>query len=270
MSALTNFLKLFKLNPQTDGNDTFNLDTALNDNWDKVDAAVSELDTTKLDKSAVGVPGGVPSLGEDGKVKSSELPEIDLSSKADVTALAQEITDRQAADNNLQVIFNDVLVLKASLDSPTFLGTPRSTMPPISDNSTRIATTSYVNAYNKNAFSVGSYNGTYWSGASNKNVLSFSTLPKLLLITQYHPKASYQGTTWNAIRNSIGIISPRLKIGYSIIFYDANTGTPSMNKLNVSWSGNSVYWYYDVESQGAKQLNDTSHPDYLYDYIAIL
>lgn len=43
MSVVTKILKLFKYNPATDGSLTFNIDTALNDNWDKIDAAVEQL-----------------------------------------------------------------------------------------------------------------------------------------------------------------------------------------------------------------------------------
>lgn len=39
MALFTTILNLLKKNPATDGNDTFNIQTMLNDNWDKVDAA---------------------------------------------------------------------------------------------------------------------------------------------------------------------------------------------------------------------------------------
>ena len=37
MSILTDVLKLFKYNTTTDGEQTFNMDTGLNENWDKID-----------------------------------------------------------------------------------------------------------------------------------------------------------------------------------------------------------------------------------------
>lgn len=37
MSTLTTFLSLLKKNPETDGSDTFNIQTMLNENWDKID-----------------------------------------------------------------------------------------------------------------------------------------------------------------------------------------------------------------------------------------
>jgi len=40
MSSNTTKIGLYKANPITDPNDNFNLDTLLNNNWDKIDAAV--------------------------------------------------------------------------------------------------------------------------------------------------------------------------------------------------------------------------------------
>jgi len=43
MGILTNFLNLFKYDPSTDGESTFNIDTALNENWEKIDTATKEI-----------------------------------------------------------------------------------------------------------------------------------------------------------------------------------------------------------------------------------
>ena len=42
MSILTSFLKLFKYEPDTEGLSTFDIDLALNQNWDKVEAGVKD------------------------------------------------------------------------------------------------------------------------------------------------------------------------------------------------------------------------------------
>lgn len=42
MTSYTPNLKLLKKNPSTDGNDTFNITTMINDNWDKVDTAFAD------------------------------------------------------------------------------------------------------------------------------------------------------------------------------------------------------------------------------------
>lgn len=57
MSTTTENLGLFKYDPSTDGAQTFNIEKALNENWDKIDEKV-------------------PVLDEDGKVPESQLPEI--------------------------------------------------------------------------------------------------------------------------------------------------------------------------------------------------
>lgn len=43
MPKKTPNLDLYKVNGATDGNDTFNVDVVLNDNWDKIDAAVGKI-----------------------------------------------------------------------------------------------------------------------------------------------------------------------------------------------------------------------------------
>lgn len=43
MASNTPKLNLLKKNPATDGNETFNIKTMLNDNWDKIDGAVGDL-----------------------------------------------------------------------------------------------------------------------------------------------------------------------------------------------------------------------------------
>lgn len=52
MSSNTPNLGLLKKDPLTDGNDTFNIKTMLNDNWDKIDEAVSAIDEKVTDHSS--------------------------------------------------------------------------------------------------------------------------------------------------------------------------------------------------------------------------
>lgn len=42
MSSLSNFLKLFKWNAEEDGEEAFNIEKALNENWDKIDDKIKE------------------------------------------------------------------------------------------------------------------------------------------------------------------------------------------------------------------------------------
>ena len=50
MSTTTEKLALFKYDPSTDGAQTFNIKQAMNDNWDKIDDAVKDIDTTLQNK----------------------------------------------------------------------------------------------------------------------------------------------------------------------------------------------------------------------------
>ncbi len=46
MSILTSFLNLFKYDPVADKENTFNITTALNENWDKLDNKIEEISNT--------------------------------------------------------------------------------------------------------------------------------------------------------------------------------------------------------------------------------
>jgi hypothetical protein len=75
LSSNTPNLDLLKKNPVTDGDDTFNIDTMLNDNWDKIDAAVGEMkdeldnisipDASLTQKGVVQLSSAINSTAED-------------------------------------------------------------------------------------------------------------------------------------------------------------------------------------------------------------
>ena len=60
MSLVTSFLGLFKHDTSNDAdlNSNFDIDTALNENWDKVDAGVKKLNDEKVSKET-GKPIGI-------------------------------------------------------------------------------------------------------------------------------------------------------------------------------------------------------------------
>ncbi|WP_046214791.1 bactofilin family protein [Paenibacillus wulumuqiensis] len=67
MASNTPNLGLLKKNPVTDGNDTFNIQTMLNDNWDKIDLAIGDIPSQidELSETAVTykpIPAGVTSV----------------------------------------------------------------------------------------------------------------------------------------------------------------------------------------------------------------
>ena len=81
MSSTTDNLHLYKADPVTDGNDTFNIDTMLNQNWDAVDAAVKAADD-KADKAAGDA--------------------VTLSNKAKTEAIAEAASDAQTKANQAE------------------------------------------------------------------------------------------------------------------------------------------------------------------------
>lgn len=52
MASYTSFLDLYKVDSSTDGSDTFNIDTILNNNWDKIETAVANMDSEVVKKNA--------------------------------------------------------------------------------------------------------------------------------------------------------------------------------------------------------------------------
>lgn len=93
MSLLTSFLKLFKWDT-SDANDLeeeFDIDTSMNDNWDKLDEAIEDLDTNKVDK----VDGKGLSTND---YTNEDKAKLDSLENYDDTEITQEIEDIQAKD----------------------------------------------------------------------------------------------------------------------------------------------------------------------------
>lgn len=89
MSMVTNLLKLFKYEPGKDDAQTFNLDAALNENWDKVDDAVAELGKNKADLDSL-----------TGKVKTEQLPPLDYEPAGSVAQIQAQIEGHVENKNN--------------------------------------------------------------------------------------------------------------------------------------------------------------------------
>lgn len=98
MASNTPRLELYKKDPIADANDTFNIQTMLNDNWDKID-------------------GKVAILGPDGKILSEQLPTAQLpaasTTQAGIVQLNDTLTSTsttQAATANAVKQVNDAIV----------------------------------------------------------------------------------------------------------------------------------------------------------------
>jgi len=85
MSEYTTNLNLLKKNPETDGNDYFNIQTMLNDNWDKIDAGVAAKETS------AGAQAKVDNLAGAGRTTQTVKSNADA-----ITALNQTVATHLA------------------------------------------------------------------------------------------------------------------------------------------------------------------------------
>lgn len=104
---------------------------------------------------------------------------------------------------------------------------------------------------------VGTYAGTGTAGSSNPNSLTFSFAPQIVFIAHLTPFSS-----------SVGY--------YGLFFADCITGlftsTDSgiyYRTLHVTWSGNTMQWYSDMNSNPELQLNNGNSMYNQYKYFAI-
>lgn len=91
MPSNTPNLNLYKKNPATDGDDTFNIETMLNENFDKIDSEVQAVKTGKVANSEKGAVNGVATLGANGKVTPAQLVDATTGAKG-VVQLTDGVT----------------------------------------------------------------------------------------------------------------------------------------------------------------------------------
>lgn len=119
MAGNTQNLGLYYKEPIKDGNDTFNIQTMLNDNWNKLDAILSVLSQNKLladyiterlnsyvNTSEKGAANGVATLGEDSKVPENQLPDMDYvksSEKGAANGVATLDSDGNVSEDQLSI-----------------------------------------------------------------------------------------------------------------------------------------------------------------------
>lgn len=93
MASFTEFLGLLKKDPVADAADTFNIQTMLNDNWDKVDAAVE----------SKAIYAAVASMGADGGLKNAPIINVD-----GILGVTQEQAEAADSGSNTMTISFDL------------------------------------------------------------------------------------------------------------------------------------------------------------------
>ncbi|MEC2342985.1 phage tail protein [Paenibacillus barengoltzii] len=117
MATNTPNLNLLKKDPVADGNETFNIQTMLNENWDKIDAAMGEID----------IPDA--SLTVKGKVQLSSETDSDAEDRAatpkavsEVALQAKSYTDQQISlvtETGIPKLVSYPLLVTATVDGQT-------------------------------------------------------------------------------------------------------------------------------------------------------
>ena len=123
------------------------------------DITINAVDSTsRIASSEKGVANGVATLGSDGKISSSQLPEYSASTvdsvagKTGVVTLVKDDVGLSDVDNTsdldkpISTAQQSVLNLKANLASPALTGTPSAPTATVGTSTTQIATTAFVNA----------------------------------------------------------------------------------------------------------------------------
>ncbi len=105
----------------------------------------------------------------------------------------------------------------------------------------------------------GSYTGTNTSGAGNKNSLTFSFTPKLIVILR---QATVGGSN-NSRECDAMIMAQGMTLAYPL----NSVSSSYQNPCTVSWSGNTVSWYHT--SGSIPQMNSSSNGYVSYYYVAI-
>lgn len=89
MASNTTHLKLLKKNVVTDGNETFNIETMLNENWDKIDAAFGNVE--KVTNASITKAGIVQLTNDIGTSETLAVTQKALKVVSDV--VSNEITE---------------------------------------------------------------------------------------------------------------------------------------------------------------------------------
>jgi hypothetical protein len=120
MASNTPYYFLYMKDPSTDGNDSFNIKTMLNENWEKIDAALKNLDTGKMNKSGGNITGdlifdndkSIYGKNTDGialhnLIKISAANKIDVGTAARPLVLHSAVTPEMDIGGTLREIWHD-------------------------------------------------------------------------------------------------------------------------------------------------------------------
>ena len=259
MASYTEHLNLLKKNPATDGADTFNIETMLNENWDKIDEAVA--------KKA--------ELGADGKIPAEQLPEMNYDKAGSAEAVQKNLDAHTGNRSNPHGVTASQVGARADTWVPSWgevSGKP-GTFPPSGHNhdasnivsgilpagrggtgvTSLSALAAQVAANGGCRIATGSYVGTGTGGQSNPTSITVGFSPKVVIVGNTSPVNT---EFWFLI-----MVNP---LDHSV------EGLPSFRSdtrdIFVSWTGSGVSWY--ANSKFNPQFVQLNEAGITYQWIA--
>jgi hypothetical protein len=125
MSIYTVFLNLLKKNPTTEGTDTFNIETMLNENWEKIDVGVKaisdELDTISVAVVAKETPAGAQTKATAAETAAKAYADAMIAALVDSSPAAlntlNELAEALGDDPNFRTTVLNQIAAKADASS---------------------------------------------------------------------------------------------------------------------------------------------------------
>ena len=217
-----------------------------------------------------GKPGGVATLGEDGKVPAGQLPKMDYDPAGSAEAVQKNLTAHTGNKNNPHAVTAEQVGALASsggvMSGAISMSGHKIANLAAPADSTDAANKQYVDEHAGAKVILGSYVGTGKSGKSNPNQITLAEPFKLLCIYGIQHTDSYTSISDSDICNIIpsSIIPTEYTSGFGFgMGYNYN---PRDTYGKKSTDGKTFSWYFDLTTPDAtsEQLNASGTVYYYY------
>lgn len=220
-----------------------------------------------------GQPGGVATLGPDGKVPAGQLPKMDYDPAGSAEAVQQALTAHTGNKNNPHAVTAEQVGALASsggvMSGAISMSGHKIANLAAPADSTDAANKQYVDEHAGAKVILGSYVGTGKSGKSNPNHITLAEPFKLLCIYGIQHTDSYTSISGSNICNIIpsSIIPTEYTSGFGFgMGYHYN---PRDTYGKKSTDGKTFSWYYDLSPTSAADVQFNAS-GVVYHYYAIV
>ena len=233
----------------------------------------SAADTGAVPITEKGQPGGVATLGPDGKVPGEQLPKMDYDPAGSAAAVQQALTAHTGNKNNPHAVTAKQVGALASsggvMSGAISMSGHKIANLAAPADSTDAANKQYVDEYAGARVILGSYVGTGKSGKSNPNQITLAEPFKLLCIYGIQHTDSYTSISDSDICNIIpsSIIPTEYTSGFGFgMGYNYN---PRDTYGKKSTDGKTFSWYFDLSPTSAADVQFNTS-GVVYHYYAIV